>query len=324
MSTTATAPTLPPPPLSAPTFGLIQLSCPAVRQQLLLSDGESAELHLRGVMDARDIQRLRPGDFVTVNPSSCSEFWIAQVRACFLQMDTLEVVWWTRFRRDGKSLIRRDHRVYRLDDGHHSSFISVAAVFGILEDYKLCSEESAFTTATSYMNNSKGDHNLKEDHKKEGEDEKSSDSALLIIGEGELERFGGIAEEHGKHCAKACRRRVRTISKRDHPQQQQLTCESSDESSSDRNINNDNNTNNIVERDASARTRPRVSSSQAVFTNTCQMPKPMEPHLREILWCAEKLLTSHQPRSLEDQIGLLMAIIEEAVTTVDVLLSRAG
>jgi len=51
----------------------------------------------------------------------------------------------------------------------------------------------------------------------------------------------------------------------------------------------------------------------------------MEAHLREIVWCIEKLLnTSHRRYSLEDQIGWLTAIIEEAATAVDVILSRAA
>ena len=257
------------PALPSPTSAQIQLSRSPMMQQPLLSAEEPAELHQTGVMDAREIQRLRVGDFVVVNPSSCSEFWIAQVRECFLPMNTLEVVWWTRFRRDGKSLIRRDNRVYRRDDGHHSSLISVATVFGILEDYELACSENA----TSFMKNSKNDRDLKEEHKKGDEDNESTKHALLIIGEEELERLRCMAEKHGMHCAKACRRRVRATSKGG-LQRPQLNSESSDESSSDRNCNN-----KIEERDASTRKRPRVSqTSQAAFTNTCQMSNPMESH----------------------------------------------
>jgi len=248
------------------------------------------------------------GDFVAVNPSSRSEFWIAEVRECFLEMMALEVVWWTRFRKDGKSLIRKDQRAYQRDDGHHSSVIRVDAVFGILEDYEL---GTASENATSFMKNSKNDRGLKEKHKP-GDEGNESSKPTLIIGKKELERLRCMAKKHGMHCARACRRRVRATSS-----------ESSDESSSDRNFDYGNS--KTEERDASTRKRPRVSTSQAAFTNTYRMSNPMEAHLREIVWCIEKLLnTSHRHYSLEDQIGWLTAIIEEAATAVDVLLSRAA
>jgi len=148
---------------------------------------------------------LRVGDFVAVNPSSSSEFWIAEVRECFLEMNALKVVWWTRFRKDGKSLIRKDHRAYQRDDGHHSSIIRVAAMFGILEDYEL---GIASENATSFMKNSKNDRGLKEKHKP-GDEDNESTKPTLIIGKKELERLRCMAKKHGMHCARACRRRVR-------------------------------------------------------------------------------------------------------------------